>query len=175
MSLEDLRFPIGRFEIPADPIAEFDAFVDAIERTPAEMRRAVAGLDDTQLDTPYRPEGWTLRQVVHHVADSHVNAYTRCKLGVTESNPAIKLYDEKLWAELDDGRSAPIEVSLALLEALHVRWVRFLRSLDEGDLRRTFVHPDYGEITVGMTLAMYAWHGRHHVAHITGLRERNGW
>ena len=173
--MEDLRFPVGRFELPEDPEAAREALIEQIEQTPTRLRKAIAGLDDAQLDTPYRPDGWTVRQVVHHLADSHMNSYTRFKLAVTEDVPDVKLYDEKLWAELEDGKNAPIEVSLALLEALHDRWVDFLRSLDEAQLARTFRHPDYGEVTVEQNIAMYAWHGRHHVAHITGLRERQGW
>ncbi len=174
-TLEDLRFPLGRFEMPAEPIA---ASTDAIERIaalPGELRGAVTGLSDEQLDTAYRPDGWTLRQVVHHIADSHLNSYVRFKLAATEDRPRVLLYDEALWAELEDGCRAPVELSLTLLESLHRRWVLFLRSLDEAGLGRTFVHPDYGELTLAQNVLIYAWHGRHHVAHITGLRHRRGW
>jgi hypothetical protein len=173
--MEELRFPIGRFAPPADPAAARPELIAQIEALPAELRRAVAGLDDARLDTPYRPDGWTVRQVVHHVADSHMNGYVRSKLAVTEDEPAVKLYDEKLWAELEDAGTAPVEVSLTLLEALHERWVRFLRSLDDDALARPFLHPDYGRLTVELHLAIYAWHGRHHTAHITRLRQRQGW
>lgn len=173
--MEDLRYPLGKFEFPADLAGERASLIEQIEATPTRLREAVEGLDDAQLDTPYRPEGWTVRQVVHHVADSHLNSYTRLKLAVTEDVPQVKLYDEKLWAELEDGQSAPVELSLTLLDALHQRWVRFLRSLGEEELRRTFLHPDFGELTVDQNIAIYAWHGRHHVAHIRQLRERQGW
>lgn len=173
--MEELRFPVGRFEFPVDPEAERESLIRQIEETPARLREAIEGLSDKQLDTPYRPDGWTARQVVHHMADSHMNSYTRFKLAVTEELPDVKLYDEKLWAKLEDGKNGPVEVSLALLEALHDRWVRFLRSLDEEQLTRAFRHPDYGEVTVEQNIAMYAWHGRHHVAHITSLRKRRGW
>ena len=174
-TLEDLRYPIGRFDFPEDLTTERADFIDQITQTPAALASAVSGLDDEQLDTPYRPDGWTVRQVVHHVADSHLNSYIRFKLAVTEDQPQVKLYDEKLWAELDDGRAAPIDLSLTLLSALHERWTRFLRSLDESQFSRTLLHPDYGSLTLDQNLAIYAWHGRHHVAHITNLRQRNGW
>jgi uncharacterized damage-inducible protein DinB len=150
--------------------------IDAIAAAPTKLRQAVNGLTDAQLDTPYRPGGWTVRQVVHHVADSHLNAYTRFRLAFTEQNPTIKPYDEAKWAELPDVAATSPEVSLALLEALHIRWVKLLRALTPAQLQRGFVHPEHGRlITLERLLAMYAWHGRHHVAHITRLRERNGW
>jgi hypothetical protein len=140
------------------------------------MRNAIAGLSGSQLDTPYRPGGWTVRQVVHHVPDSHMNAYVRCKLALTEDQPTIKPYEEARWAELVDGRTASPDVSLALLESLHARWALLLRSLTPEDFTRTFRHPEHaGILTVDWMLAMYSWHGRHHVAHITTLREREGW
>ncbi|MDZ7344493.1 MAG: putative metal-dependent hydrolase, partial [candidate division KSB1 bacterium] len=129
----------------------------------------------TQLDTPYRPEGWTVRQLVHHVPDSHLNAYIRFKLAITEEKPTIKTYEEKLWSELHDARTAPIEISLALLEALHKRWVLFLQSLNPSDFARPFHHPELGTMNLDTLLRLYAWHGRHHVAQITSLRERMGW
>ncbi len=172
---EELRFPIGRFEMPADPVAASEAGIGEIAALPAALAEAVEGLTDEQLDTPYRDGGWTLRQVVHHVADSHINSYMRLKLAVTEESPVAKLYDEKLWADLEDARSCPVAVSLTLLDSLHTRWVIFLRSLDTERLARAFVHPDYGEVTVAQNIAMYAWHGRHHVEHIAGLRRRRGW
>jgi len=139
------------------------------------MRAAVEGLSDEQLNTPYRPEGWTVRQVVHHVSDSHLNSYIRFKLALTEEHPTIKAYDENVWANLDDARNAPIDISLDLLEALHARWVLFLLSLKEKDFQRTFNHSELGAVSLDKNIALYAWHGRHHVAHITSLRERMEW
>jgi uncharacterized damage-inducible protein DinB len=149
--------------------------MEAIAGLPARMRRAVAGLTDQQLNTPYREGGWTVRQVVHHVPDSHLNAYIRFKLAVTEQNPTIKPYDETAWAQLKDSELTPIEVSLALLESLHARWTVLLRSLSESDFQRKFVHPESGPHDLDWLLGLYAWHGNHHVAHITGLRERMEW
>jgi len=134
----------------------------------------VAGLSEPQLDTPYRPGGWTVRQVVHHVPDSHINSYVRFRLALTENEPTVKPYDESRWAELADSRTAHIETSLALLESLHERWVLLLRSLSPADFRRQFRHPELGAVSLEKNLALYAWHGRHHVAHITSLRERMG-
>lgn len=172
----DLRYPIGKFDFaaPVDP-ATRPLLIDQIAAAPAALRDAVQGLDDAQLDTPYRPEGWTVRQTVHHVADSHMNSYLRFRLALTEENPTVKPYDEAMWAELVDSRTEPVEVSLQLLESLHQRWVVLLRSLTEQDFARTFVHPAVGTIPLGTNLALYAWHGRHHTAHITSLRQRNGW
>ena len=174
--MDDLRYPIGRFEHDG-PISDADlsGWIADIEALPADLRAAVAGLDDAQLDTPYRPEGWTVRQVVHHVGDSHLNALARFKLALTEDTPTIKPYKEARWAELAD-HALPVEPGLALVEALHARWVPILRSLDRNDLARTYVHPERDRtLTLGWTVGMYAWHGRHHVAHITALREREGW
>lgn len=175
-TLERLRYPIGRFEMPAT-ITETDcrAFLSRIEATPARLREEVAGLGETQFDTPYRPGGWTVRQVVHHLVDSHLNSYLRFKWALTEEAPAIKVYDEAAWAELEDARTAPAELSLAFLEALHARWVYLLTRLSAEDLGRTFKHPDWGTVRLDMALAIYAWHGDHHVAHIAALRERQGW
>ena len=172
----DLRYPIGEFKFEA-PLAQDQrqASIEKIEQTPARMRAAVAGLNDEQLDTPYRPEGWTVRQVVHHVPESHLNSYIRFKLAITEDEPVIKPYFEDRWAELDDARQAPIALSLDLLETLHGRWVWFLRSLKEKDWQRTFRHTELGVVNLDKTVALYAWHGQHHVAHITSLRERMGW
>ena len=139
------------------------------------MRAAVAGLSDEQLNTPYRPEGWTVRQVVHHVPESHMNSYVRIKLAITEEEPTIKPYFEDRWAQLDDAQQAPVELSLHLMDALHGRWVWFLRSLKDADFQRTFQHPELGIVSLDKNIALYAWHGRHHVAHITSLRERMGW
>jgi hypothetical protein len=136
----------------------------------------VAGLDQEQLDTPYRPGGWTVRQVVHHIGDSHINSIVRFKLALTEETPTIRPYDEALWAELPDSRTAPVDPSLALIDTLHARWVLLLRSMSEQDFERRFHHPEHDRtFTLARTLAMYAWHGQHHIAHITRLRERMGW
>ena len=139
------------------------------------MRAAVAGLTPERFDTPYRPGGWTVRQVVHHVPDSHMNAYVRFKLALTEDEPTIKPYEEAAWAELADSASTPVDVSLTLLETLHDRWVRLLRSMTEADFARKFRHPQLGVVPLDKNLALYAWHGKHHVAHITSLRQRMGW
>lgn len=146
-----------------------------IAETPAHLRASISGLSDVQLDTPYRPEGWTVRQVIHHVPDSHLNSYTRFKLALTEDEPTIKPYAEDRWAELTDGKSGPVEVSLRLLECLHSRWVTLLQSMTESDWKRSFRHPDLGLRRLDQNVALYAWHGRHHVAHITSLRDRMGW
>jgi hypothetical protein len=174
--MSDLRYPIGRFSYDGPPTEEQkQAFLQQIEQTAMNLRAAISGLSATQLDTPYRPGGWTVRQVVHHVPDSHLNSYIRFKLALTEDEPTIKPYAEDRWAELADTKATPIQVSLALLESLHERWVRLLRSLTSDEWKKTFRHPALGVMTLEKTLAMYAWHGRHHVAHITSLREREGW
>ena len=172
----DLRYPIGefKFEAPLTDEQRRDC-LNKIEETPSRMRAAVEGLSQQQLDTPYRPEGWTVRQVVHHVPESHMTSYLRFKLDITEDEPTIKPYDEASWAKLDDAREAPIELSLDLLETLHKRWMWFLRSLKPEDYRRTFRHPEIGIVSVDKNIALYAWHGPHHVAQITSLRERMGW
>jgi uncharacterized damage-inducible protein DinB len=174
--MNDLRYPIGKFHFDG-PLTEEQnrKSLDDIARTPANLRAAVKGLSESQLDTPYRPGGWTVRQVVHHVPDSHLNSYVRFKLALTEDEPIIKPYAEDRWAQLADTKSTPIEVSLTMLDSLHDRWVRLLRSLTPDEWKRTFRHPDLGPMTLEKTLALYAWHGRHHVAHITTLREREGW
>ena len=172
----DLRYPLGPFEFSGTlSQGERQQLVDQIAATPDSMRTAVAGLAEDQLDTPYRPEGWTVRQVVHHVPESHMNSYLRFKLALTEDEPTIKPYFEDRWAKLDDANQAPIELSLNLLESLHERWVWFLRSLGEADFQRTFRHPELGLVSLEKNVALYAWHGRHHVAQITSLRERMGW
>src|SRR5687768_12471946 len=172
----DLRYPIGPFEYSiALTNEQRGSCIAQIAATPERMREAVAGLSDEQLNTPYRPEGWTVRQVVHHVPDSHLNSYVRFKLALTEEHPTIRAYDENLWANTDDARTAPVEVSLDLLEALHRRWVLFLRSFDDQDFARTFNHPELVTVSVDKNVALCAWHGRQHVDHITSLRERNGW
>lgn len=173
--LEMLRYPIGRFTVKPEATQEdFGRWIDDIESLPARLRALVAPLSDDQLDTPYRPEGWTVRKLVHHVADSHVNAYVRFKLAVTEENPTIKTYDQDLWAALGDV-DAPVGVSLDLLEALHYRWARFLRSLGKADLSRPFYHPESGPMKVSDLLQLYSWHSRHHTAHISELVSREGW
>ncbi|HXG63902.1 MAG TPA: bacillithiol transferase BstA [Blastocatellia bacterium] len=174
--MTDLRYPIGNFQVDNDITDEKrQVWIQQIAETPARLREAVAGLSPEQLETPYRPGGWTVRQVVHHVADSHLNSYIRFKLALTEREPTIKPYDEAQWAELIDGRAAPLEVSLALLDSLHTRWVMLLRSLSPEDFQRKFYHPERGPMNLNINLSLYAWHGRHHTAHITSLRERRGW
>ena len=175
--MTDLRYPTGPFTPPDQHSKESRARgIEVITETPERLRSAVQGLDEDQLDTPYREGGWTLRQVVHHIPDSHLNAYTRFKLGLTEDEPTIKPYDEAAWAELPDSEKVPADVSLDLLESLHVRWVTLLRSLDAADFRRTLKHPERERVlTLGQLLALYAWHGRHHVGHILALRKREGW
>jgi hypothetical protein len=166
--VEKLRYPVGKFERLTPPLdrATRAALVKTIEDTPARFRALAGGLADAQLDTPYRPGGWTIRQVVHHVPESHMNAYIRMKLAATEDSPAIKTYEEQLWAELPDAKSAPAELSLSLLEALHRRWVLFLRNLSNDDYARTFKHPEWGTVTIDEAVALYAWHCRHHLAHV---------
>lgn len=172
----DLRYPVGQFSFSGTLSAEERAsLIDQIAATPERMRAAVSGLRNEQLDTPYRPGGWTVRQVVHHVPESHLNSYIRFKLAITEEQPTIKPYFEDRWAQLPDALVSPIESSLDLLDALHRRWVWFLRSLKDGDFDRTFQHPEQGLVSLNKNVALYAWHGRHHVAHITTLRERMGW
>lgn len=172
----DLRYPIGKFQpVERNTDAERRAFIDAISETPRHLAAAVAGLAPAQLDTPYRPGGWTVRQLVHHIGDSHMNALTRFKLTLTEDEPTLKTYEEARWAELADTKTPPIEISLALIENLHKRWDVLLRSLKPADWPRKFRHPEWGLGTLDFLLAQYAWHGKHHVAHVTSLRERNGW
>jgi hypothetical protein len=172
----DLRYPIGRFRRPASLTPdERSAATAALAETPARLREAVAGLAPTQLDTPYRPGGWTVRQLVHHVPDSHLNAYVRCKLALTEDEPTIRPYYEDRWAQLPESRSAPLAPSLALLESLHQRWDLVLREMAPADWERTLVHPESGRQSVEQLIALYVWHGRHHVAHVTELRRREGW
>jgi hypothetical protein len=174
--MADLRYPIGDFQEPKHFSADGrKRSIAIIEETPAKMRAALRGLNDRQLDTPYRPGGWTVRQVVHHVPDSHLNAYIRFKLALTEEMPTIKPYDEQAWAKLEDSRSTPIETSLTLLESLHERMTVLLRSLKTEDFARQLNHPERGPMTVDSVLALYGWHGPHHVAHITELRKREGW
>jgi len=174
--MNDARFPVGKFHYDGPPTEEQKKkFLDEIALTPVNLRSAVKGLTEQQLDTPYRQGGWTVRQVVHHVPDSHLNSYIRFKLALTEDEPVIKTYEEARWAELPDTKATPIEVSLTLLESLHDRWMRLLRSLGPEDWKKTFRHPALGPMTLEKTLALYAWHGRHHVAHITELRKQMSW
>ena len=173
---DDLRYPIGKWvRQPSIDAATAAALIEQIASAPGELAAAVKGLNDQQLDTPYREGGWTPRQIVHHICDSHLNAYTRFKLGVTEDNPTIKPYDEKLWSETVDAKTAPVDVSLPIIDGVHRRWVQFLRSLDGKALARTIQHPERGPMALTDLLQLYAWHGRHHTAHITGLRQRQGW
>jgi len=174
--MTDPRFPIGKFHYEGAPSAEQrQKFIADISQTPTALRAAVEGLSQQQLDTPYREGGWTARQVVHHVPDSHMNAYIRFKLALTEDEPTIKPYAEDRWAELADTKSTPTEVSLVLLDSLHQRWVELLRSLEPSDWKRQFRHPELGVVPLEKNVAIYSWHGRHHVAHITELRHRMGW
>jgi len=172
----DPRYPIGEFESPTafDPAA-CRAAIAAIEETPARLREALGGLTDAQVDTPYRDEGWTVRQVVHHLADSHMNAYCRCKLTLTEDVPTIRTYDEKRWAELAEARTGPVDLSLAVLDAVHRRWVVALRSMDQGDLLGRLDHPEMGAMQLYQLVHLYGWHGPHHIAHITRLRALRHW
>jgi len=174
--MTDLRYPIGPFKFEGTPTdEEVRRAIGEISEAPANLRAAVEGLTPQKLDTRYRPGGWTVRQVLHHVPDSHLNSYCRFKLALTEDEPTIKPYHEDRWAELKDSQATPVEVSLALLESLHQRWVTLLKSLEPADFNRTFRHPELGLVTLAQNAYLYAWHGRHHVAHITSLRERMGW
>ena len=174
--MDDLRYPVGKFKYDGPPSEEQKKeYLNDIAATPANLRAAVKGLSEAQLDTPYRPGGWTVRQVVHHVPDSHMNSYVRFKLALTEDDPTIKPYAEDKWAELADTKATPIEVSLTLLDSLHDRWMRLLRSLTPDDWKKTYRHPALGAMTLEKALALYAWHGKHHVAHITALRKQKSW
>lgn len=178
METPDLRYPIGHLVLPDETLdrGARTAYMAQIATLPDQVRAAVAGLTPEQLDTPYRPEGWTVRQLIHHLPDSHLNAYTRFRLALTEDNPTIKPYDEAAWAELPDVGATPPAVSLALLEALHIRWVRLLRNLPDAQWQRTFYHPESKRTTtLDQALVTYAWHGRHHLAHIANLVYREGW
>ena len=174
--MSDLRYAIGKFQYDGLLTAEQkQKSLEDIANAPANLHAAVEGLSEVQLDTPYRPGGWTVRQVVHHVPDSHMNAYIRFKLALTEDEPTIKPYEQQLWADLGDTKSTPIEVSLTLLDSLHQRWVQLLGSFTAADWKRTFRHPELGVVSLEKNLALYAWHGKHHVAHIAELRKRQGW
>ena len=178
--MADLRYPIGKFEwIPPEndqQMAKRRAHcIEVLARLADNLSSAIGGLRADQLDTPYRPEGWTVRQVVHHVPDSHMNGYVRFKLALTEEQPAIKPYREGEWAKLSDSLTTPVDVSLQLLAALHVRWVELLRAMQPSDFARTLKHPELGVLPLDQMLALYAWHSAHHTAHITSLRKRMGW
>lgn len=170
----DLRYPIGAFawqDMEGPPVTA----IDEIAELPIQLAGAVQGLTDAQLDTPYRTDGWTIRQVVHHLADSHMNSYIRFKWALTEDAPPIKIYYEDRWAELPEARTAPVGISLDLLLPLHTRWVLMMRAMHTDEWRKTFVHPEMGAVSLAKAAGLYAWHGRHHLAHIRGLRERMGW
>lgn len=174
--MEDLRYPIGTFSLPESTTAgQRQEWIRDLAEAPSMLRAAAAGLTPEQMETPYRPGGWTVRQVIHHVPESHLNAYVRSKLALTEDNPVIKPYDEARWAELPDVLATPVEVSLTLLESLHLRWVRMFELMTEAEFARSFRHPELGPVRLDQQLALYAWHGRHHTAHIAGLRRRRGW
>lgn len=174
--MSDPRYPVGRFERPAAIAAgDRQRHLADLQAAPARLREAVDGLDQARLDTPYRDGGWTLRQVVHHLADSHVNAYVRCKLALTEERPTVKTYVEQRWAELPDGRGGDVALSLAMLDAVHARWCDCLRALPETAFARQLVHPESGPMSIDTLLALYAWHGRHHTAHVTELRRARAW
>ncbi|KYD06638.1 hypothetical protein B4102_3023 [Heyndrickxia sporothermodurans] len=169
------KYPIGTFQYDGEITDQMIAgWINEIEGLPILLRGAVKNLDNEQLNTPYRSGGWTIRQVVHHLADSHMNAYVRFKLAITEENPVIKLYEETKWAELPDYNS-PIDISSSLLESLHKRWVKLLHSLSHDDMKKTFIHPESGEVSVRENIGIYAWHGQHHLAHITSLCKHKGW
>jgi hypothetical protein len=174
--MSDPRYPVGKYEKPATVDAAMRArFIDQLAATPSMLRAAVSGLDDHQLDTPYRDGGWTVRQVVHHVPDSHMNAYIRTKWALTEDKPTIKPYDENSWANLPEAKGGPIEMSLSLLEAVHRRWVACIRGVSPDLWSRQLMHPESGVMSIDQLFALYSWHGRHHVAHITSLRKAKGW
>lgn len=174
--MEQLRYPIGRFKSPKEYNDELrERFIDEIEETPFYLRQSVENLNEVQLNTPYREGGWTLEQVVHHLPDSHINAYIRFKLALTEKEPVIKTYKEAEWAKLDDYITTPIETSLILLESVHVRWIILIKSLSPDQFKRKLNHPEYGIVDINWLLAQYAWHGKHHIAQINSLKQRMGW
>src|SRR4051812_1487711 len=174
---DDLRYPVGRLQLRKEPLTAVErrGFVETIAACPGNLRNAIAGLNEQQLEAPYRDGGWTVRQVVHHVPESHMNAYMRHKLALTEDNPTIKPYEESEWAKTGDVKTTPIDVSLTLLESLHARWDKVWASMRDDEFARTFVHPDHGGVDLDWLVQMYAWHSRHHVGHINALRTRNGW
>lgn len=174
--MADLRYPVGDFT-PTTPFtaAHRTAAITVLAELPARLRLACAGLSDAQLDTPYRPDGWTVRQLVHHVVDSHINAYLRTKFALSDDNPTIRPYPEAVWAEMADARTAPVSMSLNLLDALHGRWVMLLKSLPAEAFARTLMHPERGPMSLDDVMALYEWHARHHTAHVNNLRQREGW
>ena len=177
MDINQLKYPIGKFRAPyrITP-ATRENYINDLERLPGQITEAVKGLTNNQLDTAYRPEGWTIRQVVHHIPDSHLNSYIRYKWALTEKQPLIKAYHEKEWAQLPDALKGPVEMSLELLQDLHKRWVWLLRNLSQEDWSKCFIHPETGkQIPLDLNLSLYSWHGKHHLAHITSLKERKGW
>jgi uncharacterized damage-inducible protein DinB len=174
--VDEVRYPVGEFRIDREATPEKrKLWIEQMAEAPAKLRTALLGLSEDQLDTRYRNDGWTLRQVVHHLADAQLNGFTRFKLALTEDRPAIKTYEEDLWSQTADGRDAPVNLSVDLLTALHARWVILLKSLTEREFARTFRHPQRGELRIDDAIQLYAWHAIHHTAHITQLRERNGW
>ncbi len=174
--MEELRYPVGKYQPQPFSEKQLQEWITDIKFLPQHLENAILNLDNKQLDEPYRPDGWTVKQVVHHVADSHMNAYIRFKLGLTEDNPTIKPYDEVAWANLSDTQNLPINVSLTLLHSLHLRWVEVLKNITTPEWSRPVFHPEQKkELTLWMLLGSYAWHGRHHTAHITSLRERKKW
>ncbi|HEY6489357.1 MAG: bacillithiol transferase BstA [Terracidiphilus sp.] len=174
--LEALRYPIGPFRAPGSSTPAIRSVqIQTLRQLPERLRAAVKGLNDAQLDTPYREGGWTVRQVVHHIADSHMNSYVRFRLALTEDAPTVKPYDEVAWAELPDSRTLPIEPSLAVIDGLHARFVALLESMSEEQFHRSFNHPERGRQNLATNLALYDWHSRHHTAHIAGLRAQQGW
>lgn len=173
---EDLRYPIGTFSPVGEITSEMrEKFIQTIEELPEKFRAAISNLSEEQLDTAYRPEGWTVRQLVHHVADSHMNSFCRFKLGLSEDNPTIKPYDEALWAEMADSKNAAVDLSLNVIDGVHARWAMLLKSMSEADFERKINHPERGTMSLNSLLALYDWHSRHHTAHVTKLRERNNW
>lgn len=174
--MEKIIYPIGRGKLEEKPTpAKIVEWINDIEKVPDQLDAVVSSLSDEQLDTPYREEGWTIRQIVHHISDSNINSYIRFKLAVTEDSPTIKTWDQTPWAQLDDAKTLPVDVSINLLRYLHIRWVYFLRTLTEEDHARTFIHPEGGEISVGENVWNYSWHSRHHVAQIASTIERFSW
>jgi hypothetical protein len=171
----DLRYPVGKFRRADADLTNHAASIATLAALPSKLRSAVDGLGEAQLDTPYREGGWTVRQLVHHIADSHLNAYVRVRLALTEDWPTVKAYDEKLWAELPDARTGPIGVSLELLGGLHARFVSLLHSLTDKQWQRGYNHTESGRTHLAEFVALYDWHCRHHLAHIVELRKRNGW
>ncbi len=174
--MEDLKYPIGKYIPKEYTDAQLQEWINEIKLLPSVLEEAILNLDEAQMNTSYRPDGWTIRQVVHHLADSHANAYFRFKLALTEDNPVIKPYDEAAWAELADYKNLPENISTTMLQAVHIRWVEILKNMTREDWNRTFFHPEHQRtMTLWFILGMYVWHGKHHVAHITNLRARNNW